>query len=143
VTQPAVAPLDVDVAMLPRVLRLVATAADLPAALRLAEKRGGVHIYVPKSADPEHELAILVTLPGMQALCDAYPAEHVMVPKAAAALRDLRNRRLCAARETKSIRDLALDSKLTRRRVQQVLAEEALNADLFPPSRPADLFSQG
>jgi len=112
-----------DVQLLPPMLRLVAQAAGIAAALRLVEKRGGVAVYVPHAAAPGHELATLVGLAGLQALCSAYPGEHLMVPMARAALTEIRNRQLRADRETMSVSRLALRYQLTHRRVQQILAE--------------------
>lgn len=112
-----------DLHLLPPELRLVAQAAGLPAALRLVEKRGGVAVYVPHQAHAEHELVPFITLPGLQALCGAYPGEHRVVPMARAVLCEIRNRRMLAERPEKSVRQLALEYKMHRRRVQQILAE--------------------
>lgn len=113
-----------DVQLLPPVLRIVAQAAGIAAALRLVEQRGGVAVYVPHSAQAGHELATLVGLAGLQALCKAYAGEHFVVPMARAALTEIRDRQLRAERSTSSVRDLALRYHLHRRRVQQILAED-------------------
>lgn len=113
-----------DVQLLPPVLRIVAQAAGIAAALRLVEQRGGVAVYVPHSAQAGHELATLVGLAGLQALCKAYPGEHLVVPMARAALTEIRNRQLRADRANgSSVRELSLGYNLHRRRVQQILAE--------------------
>ena len=122
--------------LLPPELRLVAQAAGLAAALRLVEHRGGVAVYVPHQAHAGHELVPLITLAGLQALCSAYPGEHRVVPMARAVLCEIRNRRILAERPDKSVRQLALEYKMHRRRVQQILSEgcgqdQAEHPDLF------------
>lgn len=113
-----------DVQLLPPVLRIVAQAAGIAAALRLVEQRGGVAVYVPLTAQAGHELATLVGLEGLQALCRAYQGQHLVVPMARAALTEIRNRQLLADRAAgKSVRDLSLLYNLHRRRVQQILRE--------------------
>lgn len=42
--------------------------------------KGGVEFYVPKQARPEHELAKIVGLKGMQALCASYKGNFITVP---------------------------------------------------------------
>ena len=126
-----------DVQLLPPVLRIVAQAAGIAAALRLVEQRGGVAVYVPHSAQAGHELATLVGLAGLQALCRAYPGEHVVVPMARAALTEIRNRQLRADRASSSVRDLSLRYGLHRRRVQQILAEGCGQ----PAAEAPDLFA--
>ena len=112
-----------DLQLLPPELRVVAQTAGLAAALRLVDKRGGVAVYVPHQAHVEHDLVPIITLAGLQALCAAYPGEHRVVPMARAVLCEIRNRRMLAERPEKSVRQLALDYKMHRRRVQQILAE--------------------
>lgn len=73
---------------------------------------------------------------GLQALCRAHAGEIVMVPKAAQALRAMRDRTIRAERDSHSVRQLALAHKLTRRRVQQIMADgcgqlDADQVDLF------------
>jgi hypothetical protein len=122
-----------DLQLLPPVLRLVARAGGLEAAARLVQMRGGVRVYVPERADPAHELVEIVTLPGLEALVDYSPADYITVPMARAALMHIRNQRLLAERQDSSIRDLSLRHRLTRRRVQQIVAEGCGQVD--------DLFS--
>lgn len=114
----------VDLQLLAPVLRLVAQAAGLAAALRLVELRGGGHVYVPKEAEPGHALAAIVTQAGLAALSRAYGGEHILVPMARAALLEMRNRKLRAARGELSVQQLAREFGLHRRRVQQILAED-------------------
>jgi ActR/RegA family two-component response regulator len=127
----------VDLQLLAPVLRLVARAAGLAAALRLVELKGGVHVYVPKDADPGHPLASIITEPGLAALCQAYGGEHLLVPMARAALLEMRNRKLRAARGELSVHQLAREFGLHRRRVQQILAEDCGQQDAEAP----DLFA--
>ena len=109
--------------LLDPVLRIVAQAAGLDAALRFATKHGGLRVWVPAEATPHHTLVTDIGLPALKALVDAYPKEFVTPSKATRLLRALRNRRMHADRGTQSLRDLAVAHKLTRRRVEQIMAE--------------------
>ncbi len=122
--------------LLEPLLRVVATAAGLAAALRLAEQRGGVRIYVPHNATADHDLAPIVTLAGLQALSQAYPGEFHVVPKAVRTLRAVRNLQIHRSRRSMSLRALALEHHLTRRRIEQIMAEGCGQLD----DEQADMF---
>jgi DNA-binding NarL/FixJ family response regulator len=49
-------------------------------ALVLTRGKGGIKFYVPRQASPDHWLAKLVGVDGMEALCAAYPGEDIVVP---------------------------------------------------------------
>ena len=116
------APTDVELQLLPPLIRLVAKAAGVERALAFAAKHGGLVIYVPKVATPEHPLAADIGLAGLQALCAEFEGP-VSVPKALRAVLAVRNQRMRRQRAEASIRDLAQAYQLDRRRVQQIMAE--------------------
>lgn len=121
--------------LLPSQLRVVARAGGVSAALRLVECRGGQRIYVPQAVEPDHWLVEIIQISGLQALVAAYPSEHIEVPKAEAALRFLRDCEMRAARARgASITQLAGTTRLSRRRVLQVLASDCGQADNEQPS---------
>jgi hypothetical protein len=130
-----------DIQHLPRVLRLVASAGGIAAALRLVEKRGGIRVYVPEVALPGHELATIASFAGMQALCSEFPREHVLVPKARSALVVMRNRQLLADSLEMSHSQLARRYEITLRRVQQILAEGMVEGCGQLGNQTPDLFS--
>lgn len=49
-------------------------------AATLCKYRGGVPVYVPHTAQPGHDLAKIVGLQGMAALCERYKGEYITVP---------------------------------------------------------------
>lgn len=124
-TEPTQTPADDEqlLPLLPPLLRVVAQGATVAAALRLAQERGGVRIYVPHVAAPDHDLVPFITLPGLQALSRAYAGEFPVVPKAERGLRALRDLLIHRTRSTMSVRQLALTHRLDRRRIQQIMAE--------------------
>ncbi len=130
-----------DIQHLPRVLRIVASAGGIAAALRLVEKRGGIRIYVPEVAMPGHELATIASFAGMQALCREFPREHVLVPMARSALVVMRNRQLFADSVSMSHSQLARRYEISLRRVQQILAEGPAEACGQVENPTPDLFA--
>lgn len=114
---------DDELQLLDPVLRIVAQASGLAAAVRMAQKYGGVRVYVPELAAPDHHLVELIGQAGLKALVAAYPSEYVTPSKAGNLLRAMRNQRMHLQRETMSLRDLAMAHRLTRRRVEQIMAE--------------------
>ncbi|BCW89982.1 hypothetical protein sos41_31500 [Alphaproteobacteria bacterium SO-S41] len=65
---------------MPAVLAIVARAAGLSAAKALAEQKGGVRIFVPKSPKAAHFLTKICTPAGAEALGKAYGGERIDVP---------------------------------------------------------------
>jgi len=66
---------------LPALLRDLADALGLPAALRLASEFGGDKLYLPAEADPEHQIAKRCGIDVLRWLLDTYRGgEAVLVP---------------------------------------------------------------
>lgn len=51
----------------------------LPNTLKLVEACGGIPLYVPKSVDAEHKLALLIGLKAAQKLAKAYPGATIII----------------------------------------------------------------
>lgn len=123
-------PIDgIDVELLEPLLRSFVAEIGLPDTLKLVEKFGGVPFYFPRDPRPEHPLAQLVGFESARKLGRLTGGESRVIPKAGAALRELRDRRLRAARGSSSVRQLAMAAGLTRRRMQQILAEDCGQPD--------------
>lgn len=121
---------DIDVELLEPLLRQWVDAIGLPATLRLVQRYGGVRLYVPRNATADHELAQLVGLAALRRLSELHGGEeHFAVPKAGAALRDVRDRQIRRARARQSVRQIALAFRLTERRVLQICGEAVDNSD--------------
>lgn len=119
--------------LLARWVRLV----GLEHTLRIVRRHGGHPLYVPRMATPDHPMAQLVGFEAWCKLCSEHDGESVDVPKAQAALMDLRNRRMHAQRPNKTVRALAAEHRLCERRIKQILATDP--ADCAQPDQ-ADLF---
>lgn len=65
---------------LPMILRQIAEESSLEAALRLAEAKGGMKIYVPKRLSEAHGLVDCMGEEGARALCRLYGGEDIIVP---------------------------------------------------------------
>lgn len=65
---------------LPPVLRTIADAAGVTAALKLAQARGGTRIYVPHRVTDDHWLAELVGLAAAQEIARLYAGENIDIP---------------------------------------------------------------
>jgi Mor family transcriptional regulator len=132
-TTPAAAP-EVDISMLPPILQRIEQRVGLAATMAIVEQYGGVRLYVPLNPAPDHPLAKLIGLDKAQALAPEFGAEeHFPIPKAERALRALRDARIRADRQTKTIRQLAREYGLIERRIHQILGEDGTEQqqDLF------------
>lgn len=82
----------------------------------LCANRGGVPMYVPRTAHTGHELAKIIGLKGMEALCAAYKGEYITVP--ASGVRKEQILRMLSEGRTK--REIALACGVTERYVYQL-----------------------
>lgn len=114
---------DIDVSLLEPVLRRFVAEIGLANTLKLVERCAGVPTYFPQQPAPEHWLPQLVGMDAAMRVADMFGGESCVLPGARAALRELRDRQMRAARADTSIRQLARAYGLGRRRVQQIMAE--------------------
>lgn len=120
---------------LPPVARDLVEVIGLPAAVRLVEKWGGVRIYVPATVGEDHPLARMIGVDTARALCEYCAGELLAVPRAAAALREARNREIRARyADGESQARLARAYALTERQVRNILGARPVD------SRQAALF---
>lgn len=131
---------------LPASVRELVEVIGLAAALAIVEARGGVRLSVPTKATAEHWLAELIGLEALEALVAVYAREEIEVPRCAAALRALRERRIVAEFESgASNAELARKYQYTergirklRRRVESEIQGETAQGSLFAFGSPSE-----
>lgn len=119
-------PEDIDIALLPGVVREIADLVGVPAAIKIVGKYGGVRLSVPLDVGPEHPLAELIGLAAAEQLARTYGGmEHFDIPRCARALRHVRVQAIRADRERgHTHRTLALRYCLTERAIRKILNEQ-------------------
>jgi hypothetical protein len=119
---------DLSTDLLPQLLQDFVRLIGLPATMILVEHFGGVRLYIPGNPTPEHRLAKLIGFDNLVSLSKVYGLEdHIDIPKAEAALLQLRDAKIRAEYGPKSAEVLAREHHLTRRRVLQIVALEPSN----------------
>ena len=120
--------------LLPPKLREITEFCGIDTAMLLLEHAGGGHIAVP---EPEHLHALhqLVEWLGVeraQVFCRAFSGDIIQVPKAAAAIRALRNRQIQAERLAgASLFSLARRYGLTERQVLTITGRPVMDDRQF------------
>lgn len=93
------------------------------AALRLADRLGGLRIYVPRSPGPEHRLRVAVGDAVTEALVAIAGGGEISIPRARAMLFEERAARIVRlAAEGRPNQEIAREVGVTPRWVRQVLA---------------------
>ena len=87
-------PTEIDIVDLPPSLQRLVEAIGVKATLALVSHHGGIRLYVPKTVKPGHRLTRQIGLQGARALAACFPGELLFVPRAAGALRALRNKQI-------------------------------------------------
>ncbi|XHS78526.1 Mor transcription activator family protein [Burkholderiaceae bacterium UC74_6] len=113
----------VDPDLLEPVLRRFSELIGLAKTMLIVEMWGGLQLYIAKTPPADGDLAGVIGLDAAQKLGDEFGGEHVIVPKAGRALRAVRDRRIRAEHDTKSIRQLCIEYNLAERRLCEILAE--------------------
>ncbi len=121
--------------VLPPKLAELVDALGFPATLKLVERWGGVRLYVPleQNLTDEHELVQVLGLAAARKLAAAHK-EWLEVPRAAAYLRQVRDRIIRESYGGKSASRLARQFGMTRRNIFYIVAREEapeLQGDLF------------
>lgn len=116
--------------LLPKLLQNFVGWIGLTPTMAIVQAYGGVRIYIPKHASADHPLCKLIGLENLEILCaEMGGEEHVHIPKAEAALRHLRDEKIRADFGPKSLRQLALEHRLTERMICYIIgANPAGNA---------------
>jgi Mor family transcriptional regulator len=116
------------------------------AALRLVEKRGGTHFYVPHPTrvKPHALLAQEIGLEAARALAAAYPSQHVMAPRGEAYLRRQRDLGVLNDCKDMSVTAVARKYELTERHVYRIMERGLEGLPEVPGVNDAqgDLFSE-
>lgn len=120
----------VDVELLEPLLREFVALIGLSKTMVIVDAWGGQPRYFAATPDPNGELVRLVGLEAAAALGREYPGIRLPIPKAGAALRAVRDRRIRADHAHLSIRQLVEAYGLGERRICEILA--ASPADLGP-----------
>lgn len=107
--------------MLPASLQAIADIIGAPAALKIAERWGGIRLYIPTDMDENHNLAKLIGIESASRLCEAYAGERIDIPKADCWWRAVRNKLMIEARSRGvSQSNLAREYALTERQVRKI-----------------------
>lgn len=115
-------------AVLPPLLQDFVRIIGLQPTMRLVERFGGLRIYIPMHAAPDHQFSQVIGLDNLAKLATVYGGEaHFQLPKAQRALLALRDEAIRSAFGTRSIRQLAIDYQLTERHVSRIVSSGAHN----------------
>ena len=108
---------------LPPVLQELADLIGLAAALKLAAAYPGVPAYIPSKPHPGHHLSSIVGYENLKRLAEVYGQSHLKMPNLT--LRKIKHQIVKDLRsEGKSIREAALATGFTTRRVEQLCASD-------------------
>lgn len=119
---------ELDVELLEPLLREFVAVIGLAHTMLIVERWGGLPLYIAANPKPDGELARLVGLEAAAALGRAYPGNRLAIPKAGAALRAIRDRRIRADHAHLSIRQLVEAYRLGERQICKILAAEPADA---------------
>lgn len=112
-----------DLQLLPPLLRDFVDAIGVEKTLRVVEHCAGQRTYFAREPGPEHWLSQLIGQDEARKLGRVCTSEAVVVPKASAALRDIRDRRFVARRDETSLATAAREFGLARRTAQTIQAK--------------------
>lgn len=114
---------DIDVQLLEPLLRQLVDLIGLGPTMALVDAYGGTRLCVPEKIENNQDLLALLGSETCRLLSRHYRLERLVIPKAEAALRAIRNRRILADLERMSVRQVALKYQLHERRIWQIQAE--------------------
>ena len=122
-TAPEATQPDIDVQLLEPLLRQLVDLIGLGPTMALVDAYGGTRLCVPEKIENNLDLLALLGSDTCRILSRHYRLERLVIPKAEAALRAIRNRRILADLERMSVRQVALKYQLHERRIWQIQAE--------------------
>lgn len=111
---------------LPESLRDIAELIGLPSTLVLVKFWGGVmHLYIPGNMKPEYQLAQRLGFTAAKLLSDNYGNDYISVPRAAAAIRAIRDGEIKERHmHGESAPRLALRYGLTERQIWSIIGKD-------------------
>lgn len=119
---------EIDINILPGVLREMTGLIGLPATMQIVQRHGGTRLWVPALVEtlaPDHKLVKLVGMAAARKLSKQYGCETLEIPKAERALRAIRDKAIREQWPTKSQSQLAREYNLTERQVRTILNSTA------------------
>lgn len=116
---------EIDINILPGVLREMTDLIGLPATMQIVQRHGGTRLWVPaliETLAPDHKLVKLVGMAAARTLSEQYGGETLEIPKAERALRAIRDKAIREQWPAKSQSQLATEYNLTERQVRTILS---------------------
>ncbi len=115
--------------LLPPRLQEFVRLIGLPATMALVQRFGGLRIYIPATATPDHAFAEVIGLENLAKLSAEIgvdgTGDRFLLPKADRALIAVRDARIRAEFATKSTRMLAAEYGLTERHITRIVGPSA------------------
>lgn len=122
---------DLPEALIPARLQEIAGYCGEQTALVLLLNYPGVHVRIPKRVDPAHKLAELLGLLAFAKLVECYSDEIIQIPRAAKAIRALRNQQILREfAEGKSQASIAIKYGMTERQVNSICNHIRIDSQL-------------
>jgi len=89
--------------------------------MNLVEKFGGTRVYIPRRPTKDSAVASVLAPQSFQALCRQRGGDQILIPRAAALRRAIRDQAVLAAlRQGKTYREVALAFDMTQRNVYRI-----------------------
>lgn len=114
---------------LPASLRELVEVIGLPAALALVEHWGGIRLWVPVELRDDHPLIARLGRDAAERLVQHYAGETISVPRCAAALRRMRDRRIRERYQHETAASLAREYGCTERWIWYVVSRAGEDND--------------
>lgn len=124
---------------LPETVKDLVDVIGMKAAMRIVEKRGGIRLYVPKSAKDDHSLSTLIGLDNLEELVKIYGGEEIEIPRCEEALRAVRQRQIIADLQSGSCAEVALRHGYTERGLRLMLRRAEARGEV--KTNQMDLFN--
>ncbi|TXI23042.1 MAG: hypothetical protein E6Q67_05130 [Roseateles sp.] len=125
-------PQGLDVELLEPLLQEFVALVGLAKTMLIVDTYGGLQLYIAAVPHADSALARLVGLESALALGKEFGLTRLRIPKAGAALRAIRDRRIRADHAHKSLRELVLAYGLSERRICEILAADPAGAGAGP-----------
>ena len=107
--------------LIPRMMIEIADNCGQTVALALLMNYPGVHVRIPKTPTMTHKLAELLGVDAFKKLCEIYGNEVIQIPRAAAAIRELRNQNILRDFASGMMQSsIALQYGITERQVNRI-----------------------